>query len=211
MVAIYLNTSLICFLSVSSLKRGAEMFTLRTVSSGSSSLRVAGLSAQSSRIPRTQRGELLQLLKQSAQQASLEFGVESQQPREEVLFSRQFIGALQEARQEAERSAQEYSAQEMRAQRRASERERLTNALNSALQRVSPQMYIVPRVSSVPAVSSALEEVAIRASMKRLFGEQEETYKNSSSFLRKISMRLFGSRRKELIEQIKISAAQKGI
>ena len=187
------------------------MFTLRTVSSGSSSHRAAGLSAQSSRIPRTQRGELLQLLKQSAQQASLEFGVESQQPREEVLFSRQFIGALQEARQEAERSAQEYSAQEMRAQRRASERERLTNALNSALQRVSPQMYIVPRVSSVPAVSSALEEVAIRASMKRLFCEQEETYKNSSSFLRKISMRLFGSRRKELIEQIKISAAQKGI
>ena len=177
------------------------MFTLRT-SSGSSSLRAAGLSAQS-RIPRTQRGELLQLLKQSAQQASLEFGVESQQPREEVLFSRQFIGALQEARDEAERSAQEYSAQEMRAQRRASERERLTNALNSTLQRVSPQTFMVPRVSSVPAVSSALEEIAIRASMKRLFGEQEETYKNSSSFLRKISMRLFGSRRKEIIQQLK--------
>ena len=130
------------------------MFNILSSTSSSASLSAAQLSR---RVQRTQRGELLHLLKQSASQTSLEFGFDTHpQEREEVVFSREFVGALQEARQEAERSAQEYSTQEVRAQRRASERERLTSALHSTLQRVSPQKYIVPKVTSVPAVSSAL-------------------------------------------------------
>src|SRR3989344_2828477 len=167
------------------------------------------------RVQRTQRGELLHLLQQAVASASLEFSFDQQAREKEDVqqahFSRQFVGALQEAREEAERSARAYSEQELRAQRRASERERLTHALNSTLQRVSPQRYAAAiesqRVSSVPAVSSALEEVAIRSSMKRLFGEEvdgpKQTYKNSGSFIKKLSTRLFGSRRKDFISQLK--------
>lgn len=179
---------------------------------GSSSV-VASRSAV--RVAKTQRAELLHLLQRQASDASLDFSSDSYKnvqlslnDRENVQFSRQFVGALQEASEEAERVARVYSEQELRLQRRASERERLTNALHSTLQKVSPQRYLMSQsaVNSVPAVSSALEEVAIRTSMKRLFGEEEpdkQTYKNRDSFINRITARLFGSRRKTFIGQLK--------
>ena len=65
------------------------------------------------RVQRTQRGELLHLLQQAVASASLEFSFDQQAREKEDVqqahFSRQFVCALQEAREEAERSARAYS------------------------------------------------------------------------------------------------------